>query len=299
MIFLTATKPPGRVRIGKWHCCRHSRRGFTLIELLVVIAIIAILAAILLPVLSNAKERAMRIQCVSNLRQVAVGMIIYSGDNNDYVVPCRANTLGGGPPYGCVQLDLNVSDATGMKSIGLFINTNAPSIWSCPERPGLPNFNATYNQWNVGYQYFGGDTNWENPVTPTMYGYSPVKLGTSKPWWCFAADAVMRGANGWGQPPVNNDSNPQCYVNMPQHHSGRSQFPDGGNESFVDGSACWEPISKMRFLTSWQSGAPSAAIGSGGDRCFYFYQDTRDFSGTSGKLLLQRWNTSNLVPPPY
>ncbi len=268
--------------------------GFTLIELLIVIAIIAILAAILLPVLSSAKERAMRIQCCSNLRQVAIGMIIYTGDNNDYVVSCRANTLAS-KPYPLVQTDLNVSDSAGMKSIGLFINTNAPSIWSCPERPSLPNYNATYNQWNIGYQYFGGDTNWENPIASGgMWGYSPVKMSTSRPWWCFAADAVMRGANGWGQPVANDEGNPQDYVNLPQHHSAHL-YPDGGNESFVDGSASWEPIRKMRFLTSWESGAPSATPGSGGDRCFYFYQDSRDFS----PLLLQRLNISSMVPPTY
>ncbi len=66
---------------------RTGREAFTLIELLVVIAIIAILAALLLPALSRAKEQGRRAKCMSNMRQIALGIVLYAGDNNDNLVP--------------------------------------------------------------------------------------------------------------------------------------------------------------------------------------------------------------------
>ena len=254
--------PAGRVAVRR----RHSARAFTLIELLVVIAIIAILAALLLPALSAAKERGRRILCAGNLRQIGIASTMYANDNSE-TYPKAAYNSGWGAqnPF---QMDSSL--LTEAAELGFATNNPAqqggegmnPSVWTCPNRPGLPAPSAP-TVWALGYAYFGGVTNWTVSLG-TFRSASPMKTSTAKPIWMIASDLVIsmqaRPGYKWSDPtlPLTNG-----LANLPAHPRGNTGIPAGGNEVFVDGSAQWIKASLMLNLYSANNNT----------RNFYFYQD--------------------------
>ena len=162
-------------------------RGFTLIELLVVIAIIAILAALLLPVLATAKEKARRTSCRNGLRQLGLALQLYGGDNRDRLPP-------------------GIRDDGASHTIWIGTNTfNGIKQYSATNMSTCPSLASTFQYyrdgigWVVGYSYNGGHKKpWSGEPNPKWV--SPQKF-TDSPLLTVACDldawAEPYGGSGW------------------------------------------------------------------------------------------------------
>lgn len=151
---------------------RRKAAGFTLIELLVVIAIIAILAALLLPALAGAKLRAQRINCVSNLKQLALAGLMYENDTSSLI------------PYYAYSGGTDSSQITGNLWLGLLMQNygQVDKIRICPAAPApntLTNTSSTGTA-ALAWVWIGGGTPLAGSYAINGWLYVPDAAGSLK-----------------------------------------------------------------------------------------------------------------------
>ena len=199
------------------------KRNFTLIELLVVIAIIAILAAMLLPALGQARERAHQISCANAMKQQTGMIALYENDYDDYIIPAKSGGYGEWH-WNYAALLYRVCDYT-----------KNPAIFRCPSQKNIIN---RYYTWWMGYAL----NSYNNTIDGEFGGLMqvidpPVGWKTSKPRRLNAiksASSVVLLLEVTGNTPFYyNNSNIRTFwmgQNGVRHMGDRS-----GNIGFVDG----------------------------------------------------------------
>lgn len=232
----------------KQHRRKQIRVGFTLIELLVVIAIIAILAAILFPVFSHAREKARQTTCMSNQKQIGLGYQQYVQDYDEVFPPADYNTP---TPSGIVRINWqNLVEPyirAGATAANLQnLKSDPRSVFVCPShaKPAEdPQFDAARGPAGSRPLFSYGPNGYicprgraTSPTDPsTMVFYSLARIGSP------ASAVLVAPQYGLVAEVIGRDDryHPTNYTSEPNYMHGRRRHFVGENHTHVDGHVKW------------------------------------------------------------
>jgi competence protein ComGC len=231
----------------------HKSVAFTLFELLVLLMIVAILAALLLPALAKAKEKATRISCLNNLKQIGVAYRIWGNDNGDLYPALQSVTKGGWTEF------LTNADQGPLCWTNYAIMANelgqSPRILACPSDKRKPAGTLTTTgrapsdfKDNHTLSYFLGVSADDNQPQSLLGGDRNLGSGNEP-----ALDYGFSPESGKGNDvaiPTNSQVNPVCW-SLKMHSDGN--VAGAGNILLGDGSA--QEVSTRSFRSDWLSHA--------------------------------------------